>query len=225
MEIYDIDIPVIMLTSISEKIYSRNLPIALRKTFSEMRIASKIFSDYPYEESLNIVRLPNFSSSPNPLQTAVEINHIIKEIEVSERLDLIIISIAAGNACFDRKIIEDFGVSAYITSRIVPPDCVIANVFFVDGDRKAMDHIIGDISKVLDSPIDYVNVTNKVIDYERAEFSGEIETVSLDIEMVRKKVAALEEPRIMTVSGMNDVRKLAEMIIEQLERYACIHKM
>ena len=229
-EIFDIDTPVLFVLGLSKSINSLKQLLDLKKQFMEEGYKVALCSDEKEAQIFEGAYWLNMlseteSKGRNQVDKIILLNHYLKQIEVNENFDLIIIGILKGTTSFGRKIVEDFGVNAYSVSKAVRPDCTVLNVFYGNYGRDSLEILGEETANVIGSSIDFYNIVNKVIKLEDSESQHQICTLEVDDSLVLDKIKELNMNNIYCSSQKNELKKLANSIIEKLESYVEVTRL
>ena len=163
--IYDKDIPVVYVVGISKKINSVEQLIKMKKQFEERQYKINLFSDAPetalFDDSYYLSMMKNGHKSSG--ERSIEVNHFIKQKEVVENPDLIIIGLMNGAISLGNDIIEDFGIDVYSTAQVVRPDCVILNLFYGEYQPEMLEELGKELQRLIGEEIDFCNITENPI--------------------------------------------------------------
>lgn len=150
----------------------------------------------------------------------VKFNHYIKQIEIIENPDLIVVGIPGNLVEISKKVIGDFGSSAYIISKSVRPDYVISNFpYFIDFQKKYME-ILYYIENRIEAKVNACNIIPQYLDLLESEESGDMEYIDLSIEFVEQKIP--KSNQFYFTQEDTEISRIVTNIETVLESYADI---
>lgn len=229
-EIFDVDVPILYVLSLSEKLSSVEQLLIIQSTFADKGYNVAVFSDAKEVGVFeNCYWLSMFCEQDNKkinqIDRIVSANHYIKHIEIEQNYDLFVIGIMGGTVILNRKVVEDFGVNTYNVSRAVKPDCVMLNIFYGEYEMGDLKDIVIETEGIIGCEIDYINIENVEINLDDTEYYHCICTIKVDSSLIKEKIEKLDNCKLYCLSYKNEVNRLIDSVIDKLGEYAEIIRM
>lgn len=148
----------------------------------------------------------------------LKFNHYIKQVEIIEHPDLIIVE-APGNLLEISKMVTgDFGSGAYIISRGISLDYVICNMPYFSGFSEKCDDLGQCIEARIEAEVDAYNITSQYLDLADAEENGVIEYMDVSRDLIVDEIKNNE--KIYYLQEKMEISRVVDDIIKKLESYA-----
>lgn len=128
--ILQIDTPVIMVFGIMEQVSKFDTQLALRQYLKDLGYSVSVVSSRTYGAIAGFHPTPFFlleTDIPEAKKVSM-LNGFIKNIELNEKPDLIIIGVPGGILPIDDKISNGFGITGFEVTQAVTPDVAIVNI-------------------------------------------------------------------------------------------------
>lgn len=225
-EIFEIDIPVVLITDIFAELNSQDVQLKIYDELKAKGYAVKLVSS---KREMRLIR--DIDSIPQSVlreygtnkEKILRFNHYIKQIEIKENPDLIIIGIPGNLMEISKKVTGDFGSSAYIISRGVISDYVVCNFPYFQDFEGRYSELCKCVENRLETKVDACNVIPQYLDLMESEEYGELEYLGLSAEYVEKKLQKHE--KIFFLQDKKEILRIADEIVKKLEGYAEIKVM
>ena len=189
------------------------------KGYSVLQVSHKL------ESSLfGIVTFPKFmfDRSLTNKERILNFNKFIKEKEILEKPDLIIIEVPGELYPFSKKMVSNFGIMAYEISHAIPNDCGILCMPSCSYQPYFCEDIINSIKGKFGINIDYFNIENKNIDDYDTEVKQRLCYIPLDDDF---KLDIIYDDHIFNLLNNDHIDNITNCIINQLKSYACINSI
>jgi peptide maturation system protein (TIGR04066 family) len=215
-----INIPIIFVLGVSERTNKFEIQLSLRESlinegYRVSQIGTKNFCEF-----LGFHSFPDFmySVSISETQKVKAFNNFVKEIEVSESPDVIIIGIPGSIMKLNDYITNDFGILAYEISQAVKPDAVVLSMLYEDYPSGFSDYISNEVKFKFGFEIDCFNIANVKLEWEHLRATKEIKFVTLESELINSKIIELnkKEQPIYNILNKEDADNIAEYLIDKL---------
>lgn len=225
-ELYDIDTSVMYVIGLSEVLYDFQLLIQMKQCFENKHYKIAVFTDQKLEEHYDdVYSLYEFFSAGLSVEKLIETNHFIKQIELSKPYDLLIIGIEKGTVSFGREIPENLGVSVYGISQIVPPDCVLLQIFWGDYKKEDFQKLGYETERLIGEKIDFFNIKNYYVDINLSSSNHRIIPVLLESSVINSAIKELGLKNVFALNCQEEIEKLCNAVIETLHSYAEIERI
>lgn len=219
--IYEINTPIILVIGLSRELNRFSQLLAMKKELEKQKYNVILLSDYSEKkEDTRICQIPTISKSNSLIDSAININHYAKQLEMTIPVDVFLVGICSGISCFGKNIIEDFGVSAFVVSRVLPPDCIVLNSFYSEIGEDVISRISEDVESFLGEKIDVINIFPLTIDLNRSQYEGKIVGINMEIDEIRKIVNSWDSRGIVFSTGYNEVNIVVEKCCNILKTYS-----
>lgn len=217
---YDNNIPVLFVLGVSENTDKFEVQVSLRsnlikKGYKVASVTSRRDSDI-----LNMHPIPDFmfSTSDDEVEKILKYRWFIKQLELEEEPDLIIIGIPGGAIPYDRNRHNNFGIMAFEISNAVDCDYAILCSSAAHYDDDYFENISCGINEKLNVPIKYHHIAACFIGPEETHLPGEYNFISLSISTVKKFISTFNEKNAHYLLDSNEIDKLADGIICELSQ-------
>lgn len=225
-ELFDIDTPIMYVIGISEVLYDFQLLIQVKQCLENKQYKVAIVTDQELKEHYdNVYSLYDFFSDGLSVEKLIEANHFIKQIEMSKPYDLLIIGIEKGTVSFGREIPENLGISVYGISQIVPPDCVLLQIFWGDYKKDDFEKLGYETERLIGEKIDFFNIKNYYVDINLSSSNHRIIPVLLESSVINSTTKELDLKNVFALNCQEEIEKLCNAAIETLHSYAEIERM
>lgn len=149
-------------------------------------------------------------------------NHYIKNIELREKPDIIVIGIPGGVMPINNRFTNHFGLKAFEISQAAMPDYVIFSSTYEDYKEDYFDNIGTSIKNRLGYHIDVHIVSNGKIDWADSVEVGYISYLTLDHRFVSSKLLKYENTKVKNIFQDGASEKLCNDMIGSLSEYAYV---
>lgn len=224
--VYDIGTPVVFIVDIFAGLNVYDFQFYIYEELKKRGYATKLISsrkEMGLVESIDTIPEFLFSNYCSIKEKIIKINQYIKMLEVIENPDLIVMGIPGNLFEVSKKLMGDFGSSAYLITRSICPDYVICNIpYFADFENK-YEYLGGFVEKRLETRVDAYNVVAKYMDVLASEGRREFDYLSLPMEFVEERIKMNE--KVYCLQKRSEISRIVNDIIFKLESYAEIELM
>lgn len=222
-KIYSIDTPIIFVMGLAERTNKFEIQLELRESIKSMGYKISQIGSKNYCELMGFNSFPQFmySKSFDESEKIILFNHYIKNIEISEKPDVIIIGVPGGIMPYNNVFTNRFGMIAYELSQAVTPDAVILSVLYNDYDPKFFNMLSESCKYKFGYNIDCYNLTNVQYSSESIAAQKALEYITLDSNAINEKVkeySSLSVP-IYNILNKSDGKVMTKFIIDKLTSY------
>ncbi len=225
-EIFEINIPVVLITDIFAELNSQDVQLEVYDELKARGYAVKLVSskrDMRLIEDIDIIPQIVLDKYGSNKEKILRFNHYIKQIEVKENPELIVIGTPGNLIEISKKVTGDFGSSAYIFSRGIISDYVVCNFPYFSEFEDKYKELCKCVENRLETKVDACNVIPQYLDLMESEEYGELEYLGLSIQFVEKKLKKRE--KIFCLEDKKEILRIADDIVKKLEGYAEIKVM
>lgn len=221
-EIVDCNTPILAIIGLAEQTNKFQLQLDLKSIIENMGYKVSMIGSRPYCEFLGFHSFPGFMKEMmNESEKILYYNKYIKNIELTEKPDLIIIAVPGGFMRYNNKITNDFGVTAYEIFQAIVPDAAVVSLYHEKYTTEYFEEIINCVKYKLGFNIDAFNVANRQIDWVEMISSspGVVSTLTINPEFMNKSLeecSSLSPIPIFNVQEKDDTISIAKLIIDKL---------
>ena len=222
--VFVIYIPVVLFTGVTKKINKLQQVLCIQRELQNKGYRAVVFSDAKEAELFcNCHWLSMFSSKEKTNSEKIILaNHYVKQIEIDENPEVILIGMMEGTSTLGNECVEDFGVGVYSITQGVQPDCTVLNVMYGDYNQDELEQLGKEVSNITGGDVDFYNITGKVIDSVGTENTNEICTIELDKELIKKEIKRFNKANVFYTEEESENERLANAIVDKLADYADI---
>lgn len=220
-EIYSINVPVVFITGLTEYTDKTLTQLRLWRELVQKSYDSIILTTKKECELFSgAYTIPDFMFDRNftEREKIIKFNHFVKNIERIKRPEIFIINIPGELMTVSRGFTGNFGILGYEISQSIRPDCVIMNLPYEDHSIKDIYKIGERASYRLGCGIDFFNIVDRILDITNTKLNNKYEFVGLSSDFVQKKLENVLNEKIFHVSFDNQIKKLADAIIDMLSK-------
>ncbi|TYQ14966.1 UNVERIFIED_CONTAM: peptide maturation system protein (TIGR04066 family) [Acetivibrio alkalicellulosi] len=221
--IHEINTPVVFILGIGEKTNKFEIQLSLRENISKMGYRISQIGSRACCEFLGFHSFPHFMYSNKVTETnkIVLFNHYIKNIEMTEQPDLIIIGIPGAIMPVSNTLTNRFGVLAFEVSQAVKPDSTIISCHYQEYLEKYFIELEKFAKYRLGCSTDCFNIANSVLDYSQSPDLNKTDYVILPSSYVDKKISPYKKynQKIFNILNKKDNQDMSEYIIDLLSKY------
>jgi len=219
----EINTPIIAVIGISENTHKFALQLELKNHLNTVGYNALLVGSRPYCEFLGYNSFPEFmsDSSISESDKIYLLNRYIKEIEMEEKPDVIIIGVPGGIIPYNNRISNNFGITAFEVFQSVMPDLSVLSIFHEIYMPEYFKFISDVVKHRFGFNIDVLNIANRQIDHiEMASSNPEkIKYVTLNSKFIDKRILeckALTDIPMYNVLNNTDSYNLIETLIDKL---------
>lgn len=161
-----------------------------------------------------------FEKNISNKEKILSINHCIKELEVKENSDVIIVGIPGGSMSFSRKVVEDFGEEITLITKSISPDCTIMSFPYYPDIYNYKVYFEYMLEKY-NIYIDYFNICNEMIDVSESEIKNKLKYLTVN----KDKVEELTKNNNFFINNKSSINLIVDNVIKQLKHYGKIKMM
>lgn len=218
---YNINTPVIFVLGLTENTDKFEVQLALREQLLQKGYNISSVSSRRDSAILGMHPLPSFLFDGGTCETEkiLSYNHLIKQIELRESPEIIIIGIPGGAFPFSNNKHNYFGITAYEISNAVTCDCAIFCSPYLDYsvDLDSFPRISNEAYGKFGFSIDYFHIAARTFDYFYEQPHEEnFNWVTLDTAFVDAKIKTYDKDNIYNLLQPHEIQWLTEKVIDQL---------
>lgn len=219
----DIFTPVIFVFGTSQRTNKFDIQLSLRKSFMDKGYRVSQIGSRNYCELLGFHSFPSFMSSNRSEDSKILMfNRYVKEIELTEAPDVIIIGIPGGVIPFNTKFTNKFGIFAYEVSQAVTPDASIFSSLYNEYRAEYFSMLSASVKYKLGYDIDCFNLSNNIFDWIDSDYNGKEVYVTVSADIVDEKLKDFDKLDTPVGNVLNDdsAERMAEFLMDKLAGYA-----
>lgn len=215
----EINVPVIFVLGSSENTNKFETQLALYEKFSQMGYDVVAINPKSDAGIMEMYSIPEFmwENTMDISEKIFTFNHYVKKIEIQEKPELILIEIPGGVLPYSYNKYNSFGSMMYMISFAVKADAAVFCTLYDEYEKEYFDKIIKKIWEKFDVDIKYFHISNYMLDRDTGRELILTSMLKLDCSYVEKKVADLDVTNIYNIWKDEEVERLCNDIIEQLQ--------
>ncbi len=215
---YRIDIPVLIVYGTEKETGKLGVQLALREELIEKGYKVSSISSRLDSELYGLHPIPSFmfdrmNSETEKIQ---KYNHYVKQIELIEHPDIIIIGIPGGILPYDEIDHNEYGILAYEISYAVPCDAAIMCLPYNSDFTGDFSDLGTAVEQIFRFQTIGCHLASCVPDLQRSIENKERHLVSLDSDFIDLKISEYGSNNVFNFLKKTDVNKAAECIIDFL---------
>jgi peptide maturation system protein (TIGR04066 family) len=221
-KLFEIKTPVIAVYGLSERCRKFDVQLSLRQNLLKQGYSISQVGSRNYCELFGFHPFPKFmfSKGLHESDKIILLNHYVKNLELKEKPDVIIIGIPGGVMPINNDITSYFGITAFEVSQAVLPDAVVFSTLYADYENIYFEKIHTSLKYKLGCEIDCFHISNVQFDYNNFRKDKKESYLTLDykiIEKKKKKLTDLQWP-VFSVLETENAEGMAEFIVDRLAR-------
>lgn len=221
---YKIYTPIILVAGTYERTNKFELQLELRTIMKNMGYRVSQIGSRHYCELLGFNSFPAFmySGSITEDKKVILFNHYIKNIEINENPDVIIIGLPGGTSPITNILNNKFGILAYEVSQAVTPDAVVLSLLY-NQYKPDFTKKMSEVYKYkFGYSIDCFNISNSFLNISNSENQGVNEFITTDCKFIndKKQVYSTTDFPVYNILDSNDSKSMVDFLINRLSGYA-----
>ncbi|GMQ64905.1 TIGR04066 family peptide maturation system protein [Vallitalea maricola] len=204
--IYEINVPVIFVSSVIEGTNKFDVQLCLRDHFLKEGYKVAQIGTKHYCELLGFHSFPRFmfNEKMNEIDKILLFNRLCKHIELRENPDLIIIGIPGSTMVYNNMFTNKFGMTAFQVANAVHPDVAVMNITYDNFNKEFLEKVFISTKYKLGFEIDCFNMSNNKFDTARSKQNRRLCYVTVNSNLVDKKISELnKELKIPIYNSLN----------------------
>jgi peptide maturation system protein (TIGR04066 family) len=221
-EIFQLDTPLIYVLGTTERTHKFEIQLTLREQLLQTGYKISQVGTRPYSEMLGFHSFPQFMFSCSIAESAnvTLFNHFVKQIELNEKPDVIIVGIPGAIMPFNNKITNRFGILAYEASLGVKPDAAVLSVLDDDYKKEYFELMSKTVKYKFGFDIDCFNISNVQFDSNNSAFSRAMVYTTLDSAFADKRIENFSAFNFSLYNILNK-NSSSNMVNYLIDRLAC----
>ncbi|KHD13715.1 TIGR04066 family peptide maturation system protein [Clostridium butyricum] len=224
--IHKFNTPVIFVLGMSECTNKFYIQLQLRDIYKKTGYKIAQIGSKHYCEMLDFHSMPVFMYSSNiaDYKKIVMFNHYLKNIEVTENPDLIIIGVPGGLFPINDQFTNKFGIMAYEIARAVTPDAVVLSTLYEKYNSKFFNEVCTVVRYRFGADVDCCNISNMKFDWSTSSQNNLLSYTMIDSKVIDNMKDTLTSASVPIYNCLNnkDIKTMADYIIEKLSSYSDI---
>ncbi|MCS4481257.1 TIGR04066 family peptide maturation system protein [Clostridium botulinum] len=189
VQLEKIQTPIIFVLGTGDRSGKFEIQLCLRENLMQMGYKVSQVGSRNYCELMDFHSFPQFmySTEITEEEKVIYFNNFIKDIELNDNSDVIIIGIPGGIMPFNDKYTNGFGILAYEISQAVKPDAAVFTTLYEDYNKEYFESIDNTIKYKFGFEIDCYNLSNIQFDWMKFENLNEQFYITLDYNFISKR--------------------------------------
>jgi len=216
------NVPVIFIMGMSENTNKFELQLQIKDQFDALGYKAVLIGSKSYCEMIDCISFPSFMFANDLSETdkIYKFNNFVKNVEVENKPDLIIIGIPGGIGPYNKVITNNFGVSAFEVSQAITPDFVIMSLYCNLFTREYFDNLEKLAKYRYGFEINMFNIANKKIDFNEMQYANDyIHTFTLNLDYINqhiKNIDDLSDKVFCNIMDDNGAKEIVQHIVNDL---------
>ncbi|MBK1810690.1 TIGR04066 family peptide maturation system protein [Clostridium sp. YIM B02505] len=220
----EIETPVIFVGGLTENTSKFEIQLSLREKLINQGYKVSQVGTKSYCELFGFHSIPEFmfKSEIGEKEKIVSFNRYIKEIEKTESPDLIIVGIPGGLMPFNKKLTNNFAVTAFLISQALTPDFTIISILFEIMYPRYFEMLKTSFKYKYGFEVDCFNLSSARVDYTASNDRRKIcldYFSSLDIDKVIEGEYMNTIRPVFNILSSSHSEKMLEYLIDTLSKY------
>jgi len=198
--------PIILVSSMCEGLGKFDVQLQLREDMNRKDIRISQIGTKSYSEFYGFNAFPDFmfDETRSNKNKIMMFNMFVKEIEMKEKPDAIVIGIPGGLIPISDILVEHFGELNFLVSKAVKSDSVSVVLPYNEYGKKDLDRLSTKLIHGFNYVVDSFVVSNKMYDFDEAEETGEKSSAIIDYDDYLEFFNNLDVDRNSTVDMHNN---------------------
>lgn len=222
-KIYKINTPIIFVAGVCEKTHKFEIQLNLRDNIEKMGYKVSQIGTRHYCELMGFHSFPKFMYSRDITESekVVLFNYYIKNIEIKEKPDIIIIGVPGGTMPFNYEFTNKFGILAYQISQAVKPDVAILSTLYDNYKSDFFQLISNSYKYKFGYNIDCYNMSNAAINMQNSKIERLLQYNTIDLEFIneKKKIYSKFDTPIYNILDIDDAQSMTNFLVNKLVKY------
>jgi peptide maturation system protein (TIGR04066 family) len=222
-KIYEITTPVIFVLGLSENCNKFEVQLKLRKQLLTRGYKVAQVGTKSYCRLFDFHSIPQFmlGKSLTEGQKITLFNHFIKNIEITEQPDVIIVGIPGGCMPFNMNITNHYGITAYEISHAISPDATVFCLLYDNYTPEYLTELQNIIKYKFGIEIDCYHLGNNFFEWPDAIQLKAKKFSLVDFSTVEKRKNELNSlnNQLLNIYNPDDEKLLADILIDNLNSY------
>jgi peptide maturation system protein (TIGR04066 family) len=200
-----IETPVVFVMGLSDQTNKFEIQLALREALIQKGYKVSQIGTRNICELLGFHAFPHFmfGNSYEESEKIVLFSHYVKNLEMTEKPDVIIIGVPGGIMPFNNIVTNKFGITAFEVSNAVLPDYVIFSILYEEFDEKYFQMLDETMSYKFGFEIDCFNLSNVKFDWAASEMDKDVSFITLNSGFIDKEIKNFSGVKKPVINAMS----------------------
>lgn len=213
----EISVPVIVICGMSKETQKFDLQLAIRKRFLELGYKVTQVGTRKYSELFGMHNFPSYLLETNrEIDKIKYFNKYIKELEMLEEPEIIIVGIPDGMIPYDSEHPNGFGILGHYISNAISVDCSVISLAFNEYDKEFFDFIKEYMKYKFNFEPLYCHLSNIYHDIQEDERFEDERLVIMGRKTLRSRIDEWHDKEISSVADISSINKLVDDIVGYL---------
>lgn len=225
-----IETPIVFVAGLTETTNKFEIQLSLREHLIKNGYNVSQIGSRSYCELMGFHSIPDFmcSNQIGEISKIVQFNRYVKEIELSENPDIIIIGIPGGLMPFNKDLTNKFGVEAFLISQAVSPDFTVISVLYDDLQPKYFNMLSTSFKYKYGFNVDCFNMSTSQFDIVGSKELEKLCFNNFDAytinNIIKEKYYECDIP-IYNILSNNDSKMIYQLLINTLCEFSSREQM
>ncbi|NFE59418.1 TIGR04066 family peptide maturation system protein [Clostridium botulinum] len=222
-KIYPVNAPVIFVAGLEERTHKFEIQLNLRENLQKMGYKVSQVGTRHYCELMEFHSFPKFmySKSITESEKVTLFNHYIKNIEIKEKPDIIVIGIPGGIMPFNYEFTNRFGILAYEVSQAVIPDAVVLSMLYKNYTPEFFELLLKSLKYKFGYNVDCFNIVNASLNIPISRVEGTLQYITMDWNFIneKKKIYSELDSPVYNILDTDDAKSMSDLLVDKLAKY------
>lgn len=215
---YRINCPIIIIMGVEEQTQKFDVQIAITRKLEKYGYKISSISTRNDSEIVNMHSFPSFmmGNQLSNLEKIIRYNHFVKNIEINESPDIIIVGIPGSVIPFNDFFHNDFGILAYMISYAVPCDYAIMCMSFPLDGSGDFSELIDDFKIKFGFNIEWCHISSTIVDTTKMIDEHKISYLTMDKKYINEVLYNFSGRNASYLLKEENCENVANLLIQKL---------
>lgn len=220
-KLYDINVPILFILGDSENTDKFEVQVSLFEQFMKRGYRVSSISTRGDSDILGLHSMPSFMTELTAEDVKIlKFNHFVKQLEIEERPEIIIIGIPGGVIPYNKYLHNQFGVTAFEISNAVKSDCAVLCSLYTNYSTDSFKKIKLGLSQKFGINVLFHHIAAMTKDsLKKSDIDeNEFRFLTLDESFIMEKIKSFQRSDIYYALNKDDIFRMTDDIVEELSR-------
>lgn len=215
---YDIDTPVIVIAGLGQDTDKLAVEFILMQKFREKGYSSIVISSRQDGDWKGIYSMPGFifDHSVGETEKIIKLNHYVKEIEIREEPDVLLVGVPGAVLPLDEINHNEFGILAYEISFAVPCDAAVICMPYQSQFNGNYSQLAEDMKNRFGFRVEGIHMAAVVQDAQEFYAEKKLSYVSIEQKVVDRKMSEIHSDSVWNIRSEQGAERAVSRIIDVL---------
>lgn len=219
--------PIVFIAGLYEECNAFDVEVRLNHSFNHEKYKITQIGSMAEGELIGMKTFPSFMFNKrySEKEKILLFNQFIKEIELKEQPDLIIVGIPGGISSYSRQIVENFGMLFQLVSIAVSNDIFILSIPYNEYTDIDIENLKKFIWKKYEVHVDFINLAAKKIISDTSLLTQKLTYLTLDNDLVMQKTNQLGRTDMYVINVEEEADRLQKAVLNKLSNFGEIEML